>query len=465
MINSAFLNQLAATRPGTDFDRTAVGLIVLQLYDSIKTHGYDPATHDGPLQRVRRDIAGTDGDASVNSVNAALGCVAQALPFWEKEGTIRIGRQAVYTALLTYGQALGDEGEWRIAESVDSLVGMDAELDGETWLAAEARLMMGRASRMCADWEASAIAYHRAYELGTSAGDLALALRAQIGEANNLWSRGDFPGAKKQLGKAARSARKSCPAVLPRVTLAQAGVANAAGEYERAIHLAFGLLLSLSDDDEMRYKTLVDLAAFLSDYGLPAVASTALRMVERTAPEASVRRHARLSLLFLAARQRDEMEFDTLRSALASETLTPRQQTQYALFSAQGFRRFGRISLARAAAERAIQLANQYQLFQLVFESEAELRALEAVREAALHEAVHENTSETPGPRYLRFDSSIAGTDNEDVDVTATIFNRSTTRGRIPVRIRRIAESLADMAGHTGVGVAVAPTSAQHSAQ
>ena len=439
-----------------EFARTSAGFAVLQLYDSIKTHGYDRSVHDGALDRVRRDIAGADTDASVNSVSAALESVAQALPFWEKDGATRVGRQAVYTALLAYGQALGDEGEWRIAESVDSLVGMDAELDGETWLAAEARLMMGRASRMCADWEASAIAYRRAYELGTSAGDLALALRAQIGEANNLWSRGDFPGAKKQLSKAARSARKSCPAVLPRVTLAQAGVANAAGEYERAIHLAFGLLLSLSDDDEIRYKTLVDLAAFLSDYGLPAVASTALRMVERTAPEASVRRHARLSLLFLAARQRDEMAFDSLRSALASETLTPRQQTQYALFSAQGLRRFGRIDLARASAERAIQLANQYQLFQLVFESEGELREIETMRDDA---------NEEIAPRYLRFDRSVAGTDNGDADVTATIFNRSTTRGKIPVRIRRIAESLADMADHTGVGVAVTLGSAQHAAR
>jgi len=459
VINSAFLNQLAVPRSNTEFVRTAAGLAVLQLYDSIKTHGYDPSVHDDALEAVQRDIAGTDAEPGVNrgnGVGAALGSVAQALPFWEKDGTVRVGRQAVYTALLTYGQALGDEGEWRVAESVDSLVGMDAELDGETWLAAEARLMMGRASRMCADWEASVIAYRRAYELGTSAGDLALALRAQIGEANNLWSRGDFPGAKKQLSKAARIARKSCPAVLPRVTLAQAGVANAAGEYERAIHLAFGLLLSLSDDDEMRYKTLVDLATFLSDYGLPAVASTALRMVERAAPEASIRRHARLSLLFLAARQRDEMAFDTLRSALARETLTPRQQTQYALFSAQGLRQFGRVSLARAAAKRAIQLANQYQLFQLVFESEAELHALELV---------HDEANETIAPRYMRFDSPGESTDNEDVDVTATIFNRSATRGKIPVRIRRIAESLVDMADHTGAGVAVASGSAQRSAQ
>jgi hypothetical protein len=434
MINIAFLDRLAATRSETEFARTAAGLAVLQLYDSIKTHGYDPSVHGDALRRIGRDVAAIDAGAKLRT---ALQSVVQALPFWEKEGTVRIGRRAVHTAILMYGEALGGEGEWRVAECVVSLVGMDAELDGETWIAAEARLMMGRASRMCADWEASGIAYRRAYELGMSAGDMVLALRAQIGEANNLWSRGDFPAAKQRLNSVARRARKSCPSILPRVILAQAGVANAAGEYEHAIHLAFGLLQSLPEDDEMRYKTLVDLAAFLSDYGLPAVASSALRMVERAAPEAGIRRHARLNLMFLAARQGDEVAFDALRSTLADESLTPRQQTQYALFSAQGLRRFGKVDAARAAAERAIQLANQHELFQLVFESEAELREAHAAGE---------NPTEAVPPRYLRFSGPGTGVAASSVDVTATIFNQSDTRGKIPVRIRRVAESLTSMA-------------------
>src|SRR6185437_94727 len=93
---------------------------------------------------------------------------------------------------------------------------------------------------------------------------------------------------------------QSCPSVVPRVTLALAGVANTAGEYEQAITLAFGILDTL-DDDELKYQTLVDLASFLTDYGLPSVASTALRVVQRTAPDRHVRRHATLNLFFLAA--------------------------------------------------------------------------------------------------------------------------------------------------------------------
>lgn len=374
MINIAFLNRLASSRSDSEFARISAGFAVLQIYDSVKTNGFDPFVHQDALDRAAAEIARMDPDTSLRS---ALESVMQALPFWDSENRVRIGRRAVYTALLVYGQALGDDGAWEIAETVYALVGMDAELDGETWLAAEARLLMGRASRMCADWEASRIAYRRAYELGLEAGDMSLALRSRIGEANNLWSRGDFPAATRLLDATARRARASCPPVLPRVILAQAGVANAAGEYERAIHLAYGLIESVSDDDELKYQALVDLAIFLTDYGLPPVAAAALRIVERSAPERRIRRQAKLNLFYLAAQADDEAAFEALRTELDAEPFTAREKTQFALFSARGLRQFGRLDEAHAAVEHAIQLANQCQLFQLVFEAEAELQTIE----------------------------------------------------------------------------------------
>lgn len=429
MINSAFLNQLASARSDTEFSRTAAGFAALQVYDSVKTNGFDPFVHQDALDRLEQDIAAVEAGTSVR---AALECVVVALPFWSSTGSVPVGRQAVYAALLMYGQSLGDEGEWQIAESVYSLVGMDAELDGETWYAAEARLLMGRASRMCADWDSSRIAYLRAYELGMECGDIAIALRSRIGEANNLWSRGDIPAAKRLLDTTARRARRSCPAVLPRVILALAGVANAAGEYERAIHLAFGLVNTLSDDDEVAYQALVDLAAFLSDYGLPAVAAASLRLVERAAPEARVRRHARLNRFFLAAQHDDEVTFNQLRQSLAFERMAPRQQTQYALFSAQGFRRFSHLDDAQTEVERAIKLANQFQLFQLLFEAEAESREIASARSELKAAAM-----------------------------ASPARSRSMTGGQVPLRIRRIAESLENMAAQRFVATDLELSSAQ----
>ena len=440
MINMAFLNQLAAARSDVEFTRTAAGLAALQVYDSIKTNGFDPFVHHDALRRVEDDLSAVETESNVR---AALETVAQMLPFWDSEGSVRVGRQAVYTALLIYGQALGDEGEWTVAENVYSLVGMDAELDGETWYAAEARLLMGRASRMCADWELSRIAYHRAYELGMEVGDASIALRARIGDANNLWSRGDFPGANRLLNTTARRARRSCPEVLPRVTLALAGVANAAGEYERAIHLAFDLLSSLGDNDELTYPTLVDLANFLTDYGLPPVAAAALRLVERAAPEARIRRHAKLNLLFLAAQHESEEAFIQLRDELTVAQLTVREQTQFALFSARGLRRFAHFDDAQAAVERAIALAKQYELFQLVFEAEAELREIASAR-TELKAA----TMPAPVPSretHARATATASATASATRATAATRY-RLTTGEKVPIRIRRIAESLESMA-------------------
>ena len=431
MIEMSFLHYLATARSEAEFARTAAGFTALQIYDSVKTNGLSSFQMDA-LRKVERDVAIIDASPDVRE---GLQALIVALPFWESAGPIRVGRQAVYTSLLMYGQALGSDGEWKMAESVYALAGMDTELDGETWYAAESRLLMGRASRMCADWEGAQVAYRRAYELGMEAGDISIALRAQIGEATILWSRGNLQEAKQRLIKVGKRARQSCPSVVPRVTLALAAVANMAGEYEHAIDLAFSLLDTLADDDELKYQTLVDLASFLTDYGLPAVASTALRLVEKSAPEKHVRRHATLNLFFLAAHHDTAATFDALRAALVSERLTPRQQAQYALFTAQGCRRFGRLAEAKLAADDAIRLANQYQLFQLVFEAEAELREILLAPRS---------TTGVAQSHTQRFGANTLAVSD---DVMPNPSSTSIAMDSVPPRIRHVAESLQTMAG------------------
>lgn len=433
MTSIAFLDQLATARSDSEFTRTAAGFAILHVYDSVRTHGFDAFAHEEALQRIGRDVKTISPESNVR---AALQSLIEVLPFWEISGRIRVGRKAVYTALLIYGQALGDEGEWRIAGVVFAQVGMDAELDGETWLAAEGRLLMGRACRMCADWELSRAAYRRAYELGMDARDFSVALRARIGEANNLWGRGDFPAAKRLLAATARRARKSCPSVIPRVTLAMAGVANAAGEYERAIQLAFDLQRSLPDDDELKYQTLVDLAIFLTDYGLPPVAAAALRLVEHAAPEPRVRRQATLNLFFLAAHYEAEPAFRALHDQLGAEPLSAREQTQYALFAAQGFRRFGQLDAARASAQLAIQLATKFEFFQLIFEAEAKLREINDTRV---------ETNDVDAVAVARSAKPRRGAVGANMQTKATRY-RSTTGSKLSPRMLLVAESLENMA-------------------
>jgi len=437
MIDTVFLNHLATARSDAEFARTAVGFTWLQIYDSVKTHGLSTSQLDA-IRRIESDIAAIDAAPDLRAALEAMTC---ALQYWESGGPIRVGRQATYTSLVMYGEALGNEGEWPMAASIFALVGMDTELDGQTWLSAESRLQTGRASRMCADWEMAQIAYRRASELGREAGDVSITLRAQIGEANILWSRGNLQTARLRLTSIGKRARRACPSVVPRVTLALAGVANTAGEYEEAISLAFGILDTLQNDDELRYQTLVDLASFLTDYGLPSVASDALRVVQKAAPDKHVRRHATLNLFFLAAHHEDAARFDALHAALADERLTARQQAQYALFTAQGCLRFGRLAEARSAAEEAIRLANLYQHFQLVFEAEAELSDILLALERAPSRASTRSTR----PQT----ATVAVSD----DVMPNPSQSSIAVDSVPPGIRHVVESLQMMAADSDLAM------------
>ena len=220
------------------------------------------------------------------------------------------------------------------------------------------------------------------------------------------------------------------------------------GEYEQAISLAFGILETLEEDDELKYQTLVDLASFLSDYGLPTVASAALRVVQKAAPERHVRRHATLNLFFLAAHHENAAAFEVLRAQLASERLTPRQQAQFALFTAQGCRRFARFAEARSAAQRAIELANRYEHFQLVFEAETELSDIMRAMENA--------SSEIPQRPERSRSNIVAVSDDVMPNPSATSIGWDS----VPAEIREVAESLDFMAAQHGVGTSTAMSTA-----
>jgi hypothetical protein len=434
MIDAVFLNYLANARSKPEFDRMATGITAFGLYETVKFNFTRGIELSETIASVERDVQAMDAETSV-AMRTALVAITAALPYWTADRADRIGRRATFTALLMYGQALGDDGEWRLAHSVFETVADDARNFDEIWTAGEAQLLKGRSARMCANWEESTRSYRSAYDIGREVGDLSLMLRARIGQAHNAWSRGDIPGARRRLNQVARRARIGCPWLIPRVTLAQAAVANAAGEYEHAIDLAFGLLSTLPDEDELKYQTLVDLAAFLTDYGLPTVAATALRIVERTAAEAHVRRHATVNLFFLAAQHGDIATFTNLRLRLTKERLTPRQQTQLALFTAQGYRRFCRYDAARSSAEAAAKFANQFELYQLVFEAEAELRAIDAAMNSPINYDAQASSSMPQTAQSATFSPSI-GVPRESI----------APGGKLPLRIRRVADSLEDMA-------------------
>lgn len=376
-----FFEHLSTAATPSVAARTAAGIAALELYDSVRAGRFDPTQHAAALERVRADLRALPADSAIR---ISLDALLDALPFWETPPSGpagRVGRGAVLTALLQYGRALAGEAEWPLAQATYTLAAVDAEVNGETDLAAQARFLTGYAARLTVDWETSTASYARAKELAEAAGDFSILVRALIGEANNAWIRGNYPEAERRLRVARRRAKDLCPEVMPRVLLAQAGMANGAGQYERAIMLAHRAL-RLTDDDEMRYAILVDIASFLVDFGAASAAADALHHVAAHAPEVGVRLHATLNLLFLAVEQHDRTTFDALRAQLDGTELTARQQAQLALFVARGLRTFGELDAARVELVRADELARRHDLFQFTFDVETEARQIDAAAAA-----------------------------------------------------------------------------------
>lgn len=415
MNDLTFIEHLAAASASEVFARTACGFAALQLYGSIKVAGFDPVVHSAPVETLVNDV---ERLGPVSRVRTSLSAVAQALPFWNRSDLYSapsdgIARRAVYTSFIQYGQALASEAEWRLADTVYAIIAVDAELDAEVVVAAEARFLSGLACRMCADWEGSEAAYQRAYELASSAGEMSLALRIQIGQANSLWVRGNLREAEGRLEAVARRARAVCPEVFARAILARAGVAHRA--------------LESTDEDIVRYQALTDIASFSVDCGLPSMAIEALDIVASTAPDRGVRSNALLNRLFLAVTAGDRDTFDALRGYLDAALLTPRQQVQYALARARGYRKFGQLALARAALGQATTIADDAKLFQLSFEAEEEEKQLAI----AMSTTKAECTSGSSG---------LAPNHAQTQPLPSTLV--STT----PARIRRVQRSVHEMA-------------------
>lgn len=392
----SFFEHLSNAATASVASRTSAGIAALELYDAVRGDRFDPAAHAEALGRVSTAVAEIPAESATR---IALDALLVALPFWQtppSDASGRVGRRAVLVSLLQYGRALAAEAEWHLAREVYTLTAEDAEVNGELEVAAQARHRLGLAARFVVDWAASAAAYTRAKELAEAAGDFSTLVRALIGEANTSWVRGNYPDAERRLRVARRRAKDLCPEVMPRVLLAQAGMMNGAGNYERALMLAHRAL-RLSDEHETRYQALVDIANYLTDFGAASIASEALRHVAAHADELGVRLHAVINLLYLAVEQEDRAGFDALRVQLDGAELTARQHTQLALFVARGLRRFGEFDAARAELVRADDLARRHDLFQFTFDVETEAREIDAAASARAKAAV--GGSETHAPR------------------------------------------------------------------
>lgn len=371
-----FLEALSTELNADIATRIAVGFGLLQQYGAIRDRGPDTTVDRPALAALHAQL---DSQPARDREVAALHALADALPHCEDHSLTRLGRRLVYSALMQYGQALFGRGASSLAETVFELVAIDAELDGDNDLSAQARLLCGFAWRTLGNWEASQNAYERAYELSWGAGAFAIALRARVGLGYNMAARGDLPGARVLLVKTVARASRLAPEILPYAFLGQAHLESIAGRHEDAIALCYRAHKAAGANEAMQYASLIDLAQCLVDYGAPEVAEKALRAVLGADVDVRHRLQAQLHLLLVLATLRREAEFVALMSELAASPFTVRQQALYHLYVAQGFRAFGRLDEAQAIAVTAVASARDHALFQILFQSEEELRTIKAL--------------------------------------------------------------------------------------
>jgi tetratricopeptide (TPR) repeat protein len=107
--------------------------------------------------------------------------------------------------------------------------------------------------------------------------------------------------------------------------------------------------------------------------GLADVARDAYLVLAATAQEQYVRWMAELNLMELAATQGMELHFDKYRRDLESAEFTPLLRVTYLLHVGRGYHALGNSEAGISYLERAVELASQYALNQLMFEAEAAL--------------------------------------------------------------------------------------------
>lgn len=138
---------------------------------------------------------------------------------------------------------------------------------------------------------------------------------------------------------------------------------------------------------------LADLASALLGAGFIDLARAANRLLAATAQEAWTRWCVTINLIEIATLDRDEREFDALAHALHAVLLPPRILAAYHFYVGQGETVFGRPTRAFSELRRALGIAEEHGLGEIVIKAEA---ALTCIREGLRVEPVRRSVPVPP---------------------------------------------------------------------
>ena len=385
----AFFEALASTDEASDAWRAArAGLVTLRLLDAWSEYRHGGHASLASM-RAREKALKYEVDAVQNVVSELpakgaerrlLNTIVARIVEAEDGDSLRL-----VAPLFAYARALHVRSAYLLAADVyaivweahvgDSAIGT---VDGD--VATAAAMYMGACYRTMGDAEHAAQAYRAAGVLAEMRGDDRNVLRAKLGEAKLVAGRSDFSTAHERLAAiVAGASGMDCGEIRAEAWHELARVAVQLGRHEDAITYAYEAWTAMSDTME-RERILVTLATLLLQGGYPEISREANALLAETAKEPMIRWAATINLIEIATLERREVDFMRHRRELAGIGLPPFLTAEFDYYVGHGHLAFGQPSLAAAAFDRAVTVAQRYELAEVLQRAQAALGALSTGR-------------------------------------------------------------------------------------
>ncbi len=348
----------------------SAGLVLLRLVDAWVEEGPAVVAADG--WGVRSVISAIDEMPEGLPARAILTSALDALCS-ARTGDLHL----VAPRLMAYAQLLDLDGKFALAADVyDTIIAHEDPVE-EHELVVNALLRRGHCLRELGDFAEAADIFTTAGQLAHRYGDMIGTLRARIGEAKIIMTRGNLPKADAILDEtAARASEYGLNEVRSRATQDRAHIAHMRGQYDAAVRFAYDAMRDSVSDRE-RDRILNDLAGSFYMLGVKSAARDAFLILAATAREQYQRWAASINLMELSAEDGMELQFERYRQQLAAAALPPLLQTQFELHAGRAYQVFGRGDQARDWLGRAHASATRHAFNHLVFAAEEALAANE----------------------------------------------------------------------------------------
>lgn len=404
----AFFETLAKMDEGDPNWRSiGAGLVVLRLVDAWVVEGPSVVCEDSwSLMGVLDALHEVDPHVPTRRI---LTGVVDAL-----RATVGVDLHVVTPRLMAYAQTLEYDAQWRLAADVYKTIIEYGHPPVEGDLAVSASIQLGHCLRNLGALSEASEVYAAASDIANKNGDLIGVLRARIGEAKVATSRGNMPEAEAILDETIAQAADHClDDVHSRALHDRATVAGMRGQHDRLVQFGYQAL-ALSTSQRERDRILIDVATGFFELGLIEIARDAYLVLHATAQDEYVRWSAGINLIEVAGRQCMEPTFDRYRRDFENVELPPYLQASYFLIVGNGLRSFGRVKDAVTYLERAIEVAAEHGLNQVLFEAEeglagAKLTTARSSRSGRFVEPSDEVLGIAAAIREMRFASAVPG--------------------------------------------------------